>query len=149
MGGLFEGKVVTVIGAGGAIGRAGAIAVAAEGAIVNTSSTQGLVGNLEPLLPSYTASKHAVIGLTKAPALEYATRNIRVNAICPGVTRTAKVARGMAMSDSIRQRLENYAPMGRMCEPSEIAEGAVWLCSDKASFVTGHALVIDGGFLAQ
>ncbi|RJG01334.1 glucose 1-dehydrogenase [Noviherbaspirillum sedimenti] len=120
-----------------------------KGAICNTSSTQGLIGTMDPPLPAYTASKHAVIGLMKSTALEYANRNIRVNAICPGVTRSAMVDQVMAMSEAIRRRLENYAPMGRLCEPEEIAQGAVWLCSDKASFVTGHALVVDGGFVAQ
>ncbi|RJG04273.1 glucose 1-dehydrogenase [Noviherbaspirillum sedimenti] len=120
-----------------------------KGAIVNTSSIQGLVGVVEPPLPAYTASKHAVIGLSKSTALEYARSNIRVNALCPGVTRSAMVDKVMVMSESIRQRLLNHAPLGRLAEPEEVAEAALWLCSDKASFVTGHAMVVDGGFTAQ
>jgi NAD(P)-dependent dehydrogenase (short-subunit alcohol dehydrogenase family) len=120
-----------------------------KGAIVNTSSVQGLVGTTEPPLPGYTASKHAVIGLTRSAALVYASRNIRINALCPGVTRSPMVDQVMAMSESIRRRLLNYAPMGRIAEPEEMAETVIWLCSDKASFVTGHAMVVDGGFTAQ
>lgn len=120
-----------------------------KGSIVNTASIQGLVGVEEPALPAYTSSKHAVIGLSKSTALEYAKRNIRVNALCPGVTRSAMVDQVMAISDAVRQRLMNHAPMGRVAEPEEIAEAALWLCSDKASFVTGHAMIVDGGFTAQ
>jgi NAD(P)-dependent dehydrogenase (short-subunit alcohol dehydrogenase family) len=120
-----------------------------KGAIVNTSSIQGLVGVVDPPIPAYTASKHAVIGLSKSAALQYARSNIRVNALCPGVTRSPIVDQTMNMSDAIRQRLMNHAPLGRIAEPAEIAEAAVWLCSDKASFVTGHAMIVDGGFTAQ
>lgn len=120
-----------------------------KGAIVNMSSVQGLISQAEPILQGYTASKHAVIGLTKAAALQYARQNIRVNALCPGVTRSAMVEAAMAMSEAIREKLANYAPLRGIAEPSEIAEAAIWLCSDKASFVTGHALVADGGYTAQ
>ena len=120
-----------------------------KGAIVNTSSVQGVIGTTEPPLPGYTASKHAVIGLTKSTALEYASRNIRVNALCPGVTRGAILDQVMAMSESIRQRLSNYAPMGRIAEPEEMGEVVAFLCSDRASFVTGHSMIVDGGFTAQ
>jgi NAD(P)-dependent dehydrogenase (short-subunit alcohol dehydrogenase family) len=99
-------------------------------------------------LPGYTASKHAVIGLTKTAALQYARQNIRVNALCPGVTMTAMVSGVMEYSAEARKTLENFAPMGRIARAEEMAEAAVWLCSDKASFVTGHALVADGGFVA-
>lgn len=120
-----------------------------KGAIVNMSSVQGLVSQPDPILQGYTASKHAVIGLTKAAALQYASANIRVNAVCPGVTRSAMVEAAMAMSDAIRERLSSFAPLRGIAEPSEIAEVAIWLCSDKASFVTGHALAADGGYTAQ
>lgn len=119
-----------------------------KGAIVNMSSVMGLVSSGEPVIQGYTASKHAVIGLTKSAALQYARSNIRVNALCPGVTRSAMVDAVMATSDAVRTHLENFAPMGKVAEPAEIAECAIWLCSDKASFVTGHALVADGGFTA-
>jgi NAD(P)-dependent dehydrogenase (short-subunit alcohol dehydrogenase family) len=120
-----------------------------KGAIVNMSSVQGLVASSEPTTQGYAASKHAVIGLTKATALQYARNNIRVNAICPGVTRSDMVEAAMAMSEAIRERLMNYAPLRGIAEPEEIAETAIWLCSDKSSFVTGHALVADGGYTAQ
>lgn len=119
------------------------------GAIVNTSSVTGLVSQGEPPLPAYTSTKHAIIGLTKTAALQYVTQNIRVNAVCPGVTRTPMVEQVMGSSEAVRQRLMNYAPIGRIAEPEEIAEAVIWLCSRKASFVTGTSLVVDGGFLAQ
>lgn len=120
-----------------------------KGAIVNTSSIMGVISSRAPIQLGYTASKHAVIGLTKAAALQYAHANIRVNALCPGVTRSAMVDAAMAMSEEIRQHLSNYAPLHGVAEPSEIAEAAIWLCSDKSSFVTGHALVADGGYTIQ
>lgn len=120
-----------------------------KGAIVNMSSVQGVVSSRAPVLQGYTASKHAVIGLTKSAALQYAAQNIRVNALCPGVTRSAMVEAAMAMSDEIRTALSSYAPLRGIAEPAEIAECAIWLCSDKSSFVTGHALVADGGFTIQ
>jgi NAD(P)-dependent dehydrogenase (short-subunit alcohol dehydrogenase family) len=119
------------------------------GTIVNTSSVTGLISQSDPPLPAYTSTKHAIIGLTKTAALQYARQNIRVNAVCPGVTRTAMVEQVMKASPEVRERLLNYAPMGRMAEPAEIAEAVIWLCSKKASFVTGHSLVVDGGFVAQ
>jgi NAD(P)-dependent dehydrogenase (short-subunit alcohol dehydrogenase family) len=120
-----------------------------KGSIVNMSSIMGLISQREPILQGYTASKHAIIGLTKAAALQYARSNIRVNALCPGVTRSPMVDAAMAMSDAIREALSNYAPLRGVAEPSEIAEAAIWLCSDKSSFVTGHALVADGGYTVQ
>jgi NAD(P)-dependent dehydrogenase (short-subunit alcohol dehydrogenase family) len=120
-----------------------------KGSIVNMSSVQGLIAQVEPVVLGYTTSKHAVIGLTKAAALQYAKSNIRVNALCPGVTRTPLVDSVMAMSEEIRARLSSYAPMRGIAEPEEIAEAAIWLCSDKSSFVTGHSLVADGGYTAQ
>lgn len=119
------------------------------GTIVNTSSVNGLVSHGQTPLPAYTSTKHAIIGLTKTAALQYVTQNIRVNAVCPGVTRTPMVEQVMAMNEQVRERLMNYAPLGRIAEPSEIAEAVIWLCSRKSSFVTGISLVVDGGFLAQ
>jgi NAD(P)-dependent dehydrogenase (short-subunit alcohol dehydrogenase family) len=122
---------------------------AGRGAIVNMSSVMGLISQMGPFLPGYTSSKHAVIGLTKAAALQYAKSGIRVNAVCPSVTRSKMVDDAMAMSEDIRRALENYAPLRGVAEPSEIAETVVWLCSARASFVTGHALVVDGGYTIQ
>jgi NAD(P)-dependent dehydrogenase (short-subunit alcohol dehydrogenase family) len=120
-----------------------------KGSIVNMSSVMGIISQREPILQGYTASKHAIIGLTKAAALQYAKANIRVNALCPGVTRSPMVEAAMAMSETIRAALADYAPLRGVAEPAEIAEAAIWLCSDKSSFVTGHALVADGGYTAQ
>ncbi|MET0986334.1 MAG: glucose 1-dehydrogenase [Steroidobacteraceae bacterium] len=119
------------------------------GTIVNTASLAGFVASRTVITPAYTASKHAVIGVTKVAALQYARRNIRVNALCPGVTRTAMVSQVMATSTQVRETLENLSPMGRTATPQEMAEAAIWLCSDKSSFVNGHALVVDGGSLAE
>jgi NAD(P)-dependent dehydrogenase (short-subunit alcohol dehydrogenase family) len=119
------------------------------GSIVNMSSIMGVISQREPILLGYTASKHGVIGLTKAAALQCARQNIRINALCPGVTRSAMVDAAMAMSDDIRRSLENYAPLRGVAEPAEIAEAALWLCSARSSFVTGHALVVDGGYTIQ
>jgi A-factor type gamma-butyrolactone 1'-reductase (1S-forming) len=122
---------------------------AGKGAIVNMSSVMGLISQMGPFMPGYTSTKHAVIGLTKAAALQYAKEGIRVNAVCPSVTRSKMVDDAMAMSEDIRRALENYAPLRGVAEPSEIAEAVVWLCSARASFVTGHALVVDGGYTIQ
>ncbi len=111
------------------------------GAIVNTSSINGLVGNGGQ--PAYTASKHGVIGLTRHGALRWAKAGIRVNAVCPGVIETAMTAPIVADAQ-LRTVIENMTPMGRMGKAEEIAEAVVWLCSDSASFVTGHPLVVDG-----
>lgn len=119
------------------------------GAIVNTSSIHGFIANPSLFLPAYTASKHGVIGLTKAVALQYAKHGIRVNALCPGVTATAMIRQTMERDDASRRMIEGHAPMGRVADPRELAEAAVWLASDGASFVTGQSLVADGGFLAQ
>ena len=119
------------------------------GSIVNTSSVNGLVGCGDPPIPGYTSSKHGIIGLTRAAALQYARQNIRVNAVCPGVTRTAMNEAVMEANESVRDHLMNFAPIGRMAEPEDIANAVIWLCSDKASFVTAHALAVDGGYTAQ
>jgi NAD(P)-dependent dehydrogenase (short-subunit alcohol dehydrogenase family) len=119
------------------------------GTVVNTASTHAFAASAVTPLPAYTSSKHAIIGLTKTAALQYARQNVRVNALCPGVTLTGIVQNLIDQHPDARAKLENFAPMGRMATPAEIAEAAVWLCSEKASFITGHALVVDGGFLAQ
>lgn len=117
------------------------------GAIVNCASIAGLVGF--PGIPAYVASKHGVIGLTKNAALEYAKSNIRINAVCPGVIQTPMIDRFVHGEAQAIQTLKNGEPVGRMGKPEEIAEAVVWLCSDGASFVTGHPMVVDGGWVAQ
>jgi len=111
---------------------------------VNMSSIAGLVGLKG--VPAYTASKHGVVGLTKSAALDYAQSNIRVNAICPGLIDTP-LAKRVLTPEELAQVAASQ-PMGRMAKPDEVAEAVLWLCSDSASFVTGHALAVDGGFLA-
>lgn len=116
------------------------------GAIVNTASVAGLVGVGQ--LPAYVASKHGVVGLSRAAAIEYAKQGIRVNALCPGAVRTPMI------EDAIRQgvpedTLDAMQPIGRIGAPAELAEAAAWMCSDKASFMTGHAMAVDGGLTAQ
>jgi NAD(P)-dependent dehydrogenase (short-subunit alcohol dehydrogenase family) len=118
-----------------------------SGSIVNTASVAGLVG-IERL-PAYNASKHGVVGLTRTAALEYATKNIRVNCVCPGAIRTPMTERiidtgGMSEQDAIAAE-----PVGRWGKPEEIAQGVVWLLSDSASFVTGHPMTVDGGWVAR
>ncbi len=115
------------------------------GAIVNTASINGLVGN--PSQPGYTASKHGVVGLTRHAALRWAQAGIRVNAVCPGVIETPMTAPLIA-SPEMKKVIDAMTPMGRMGKAEEIAEAVVWLCSDAASFVTGHPMVIDGGATA-
>jgi NAD(P)-dependent dehydrogenase (short-subunit alcohol dehydrogenase family) len=117
------------------------------GSIVNTASVAGLRGFVG--LPAYNASKHGVVGLTRTAALEFATKNIRVNCVCPGVILTPMVERLMDGSPYGKSELEAQEPIGRMGKPEEIAEGVVWLSSDASSFVTGHPLVIDGGWVAR
>ncbi|MFA6239114.1 MAG: SDR family oxidoreductase [Bacteriovorax sp.] len=117
------------------------------GSIVNCSSIAGIVGFAG--LSAYTASKHGVIGLTQATALEFADKNIRVNAICPGVIQTPMVERVTHGDATATRELVSAEPMGRMGKPEEIAEAALWLCSDASSFITGHPLVADGGWVAR
>jgi A-factor type gamma-butyrolactone 1'-reductase (1S-forming) len=119
------------------------------GTIVNTASLAGLIASRTVFTPAYTASKHAVIGATKAAALQYARHNIRVNALCPGATLTAMIEPIMAASAEVLAALEKLSPMGRLATAQEMAEAAIWLCSDKSSFVNGHALVVDGGSSAE
>lgn len=117
------------------------------GVIVNMASAAGLVG--VPGDSPYTAAKHGVIGMTKAVALEYGKSKIRVNAICPGVIQTQILERVLAKNPEVGKKLVEDTPLGRIGLPDEIAGAVVWLCSDAASFVTGHALAVDGGFTAQ
>jgi NAD(P)-dependent dehydrogenase (short-subunit alcohol dehydrogenase family) len=117
------------------------------GAIVNTASVAGLVGF--PGGGDYVASKHGVVGLTKTAALDYAKQGIRVNAVCPGPLRsTAMSDRLIAAVPQLDERYEAFAPVGRLGAPEEVAAAVVWLCSDAASFVTGVALPVDGGWVA-
>jgi NAD(P)-dependent dehydrogenase (short-subunit alcohol dehydrogenase family) len=113
------------------------------GAIVNTSSGAGLIGFAG--LPGYVASKHGVIGLTRAAALEYVKAGVRVNAVCPGSTRTPMLEGFMGSDPAIEKAMAQSAPIGRLARPEEIAEAMVWLLSDAASFMVGHALAVDGG----
>ncbi|MCP3822820.1 glucose 1-dehydrogenase [Streptomyces sp. A3M-1-3] len=114
------------------------------GSIVNNSSVGGLLAT--PVAAPYVASKHAVIGLTKAAAAEYAAQGIRVNAVAPGTTRTEVVGEWFAQNPGIEEALHQATPQPRTAEPEEIAEAAAWLCSHRASFVTGITMPVDGGF---
>lgn len=116
------------------------------GAIVNNASTAGLTG--VESLSGYAASKHAVVGMTRTVALEYATRDIRVNAVCPGAVKTPMLDGVIREHPKIEQTIIDFQPMRRLGRPEEIGEAAVWLCSDRASFVTGQALAVDGGLTA-
>jgi len=116
------------------------------GAIVNTASVAGLVGARR--LSAYIASKHAVVGLTKAAALEYAQDGIRVNAVCPGTIDTPMMDRLIA-GWKTDEDMNTRQPIGRMGTPAEVAETVAWLCSDAASLVTGIAMAVDGGQTAE
>lgn len=117
-----------------------------KGVIVNCASIAGLAGFVT--LPAYTASKHGILGLTKVAALENATLGIRVNAVCPGVIHTQMMDRITKEDKEAEKQYIAIEPVGRMGEPEEVAEAVVWLSSDAASFVTGHSMVVDGGFMA-
>jgi len=117
------------------------------GAIVNTSSVAGLAGTKGG--PAYVASKHGVAGLTKAAALEYGKQGIRVNAVCPGPIRTPMMARIMGGSEEAERRFVRGEPLRRFGQPEEIGEAVAWLCSDRASYVTGLPMPVDGGAVAQ
>jgi NAD(P)-dependent dehydrogenase (short-subunit alcohol dehydrogenase family) len=119
-----------------------------KGAIVNMSSILGKVGFATA--PAYVAAKHGLIGLTQTAALEYATQNIRINAVCPGFIYTPLLEKaGMQIGSEMHTVISNLHPMKRMGTSEEIAGAVIWLCSDAASFVTGHALMVDGGYTAQ
>jgi NAD(P)-dependent dehydrogenase (short-subunit alcohol dehydrogenase family) len=118
-----------------------------SGAIVNTSSGAGLIGF--PGMADYVASKHGVIGLTKTAALECAQTGLRINAVCPGTARTKMVEDWIGGDDAAEQQVRDLHPIGRIATPDEIAAAVLWLCSDEASFVVGHAMVVDGGYSIQ
>jgi NAD(P)-dependent dehydrogenase (short-subunit alcohol dehydrogenase family) len=124
-----------------------AILESGGGAIVNTSSYAGLVA--VPFASAYVASKHGVIGLTKAAAVEFGKKGVRVNAVCPGSARTKMNIERVAGNPAIEKAMTDVSPMKRFVEPEEVAEAVLWLCSENASFVNGHALAVDGGALAQ
>lgn len=117
------------------------------GAIVNTSSGAGIVGIKGS--PAYTAAKHGVIGLTRAAALDYAAQNIRINVVCPGYIDTPMMDRFTGGTPEGRAKVIAEEPVGRMGKPEEIAAAVLWLCSDSAAFMIGHAMVIDGGQTVQ
>ena len=117
------------------------------GAIVNTSSGAGVIGIKGGA--AYTAAKHGVIGLTKSAALDYAAQNIRVNAVAPGYIDTPMMERFTGGTSKGREQVIAEEPIGRMGQPEEIANAVVWLCSDAAAFVVGHALIVDGGQTVQ
>jgi len=118
-----------------------------SGSIVNNASAAGLVGVAN--WSAYVASKHGVVGLTKTAALENARQGIRVNAVCPGFTRTPNITLFKLPETEWKARIDAFEPIGRVAEPEEIAEAVVWLCSDASSFVTGHAMAVDGGWTAK
>ena len=118
-----------------------------SGAIVNNSSLGGLVGIAGRAI--YHAGKHGVLGLTKSAALEYASRGIRINAVCPGTIETPMVADMLAKEPDAMKEIMRDQPIGRLGRPEEIASAVLWLCSAGASFVIGHALAVDGGYTAR
>ncbi len=118
------------------------------GAIVNTASHAGLHG--APNISSYVAAKHGVVGLSRAAAVEYAKKGIRVNVVCPaGMKGTAMYNRIAKLNPELPLRIAAAIPMGRDAAPEEVAKAVVWLCSDEASYVTGHPMSVDGGFVAH
>ena len=117
------------------------------GAIVNISSVAGLIGAHS--MGAYAASKHAVIGLTKTAAVEYAKKKVRVNAVCPAVIRTPMYERAIEMSPQLEKLVVSVNPSKRLGETEEVAQAVLWLISDASSFTTGAALTVDGGLTAQ
>ena len=118
-----------------------------KGAIVNNGSVTGLIG--APGAVANVSSKHGVTGLTKSAALQYATQGIRVNAVAPGNVRTPTLARLIAAHPAAEATLLSVVPQGRWCEPEEIADAVIFLCSDAASHITGHVMPVDGGWTAR
>ena len=123
-----------------------AMLAAGGGAIVNTASVAGLVG--ERGIGAYAASKHGVVGLTRTAALDYIGRGIRINAVCPGATRT-RILADWFQDPKVEQFILSRHPIGRIAEPEEIGRAVLFLASDDASFVVGQALAVDGGLTAQ
>lgn len=119
--------------------------VRSRGALVNIASVAGLSGGA--MGSAYYASKHGVVGLTRAAAMEYARQGVRVNAIAPGVVETAMAERSLGQDERAAARVKAMHPLGRFATPAEVARAAVWLCSPAASFITGHTLPVDGGYL--
>lgn len=117
------------------------------GAIVNMSSVSGIRGLQD--FSAYTASKGGILELTRTAALEYSKLGVRINAVCPGTIDTPTVAGVVAQKPELMEEFRALHPIGRIGKPEEVAEAVVWLCSDAASFVTGHALAVDGGYLAK
>src|SRR6201987_5536644 len=119
-----------------------------SGAIVNCSSLGGLIGGNQRGI--YHAAKHGVLGFTKSAALEYATRGIPINAVCPGLIWTPMADQMVAagQGDALKA-MEKSVPMGRVGRPEEIANSVLWLCSDAASYVTGQSISVDGGFVMR
>jgi NAD(P)-dependent dehydrogenase (short-subunit alcohol dehydrogenase family) len=121
---------------------------AGGGAIVNVASILGQVGFANA--SAYTAAKHGVLGLSKTGALEYSSQGIRVNAVCPAFIVTPMLERaGITSNKDMREAMEAMHPIGRLGEPEEVAKVVTWLCSDEASFISGEALLVDGGYVAQ
>lgn len=119
-----------------------------SGAIVNCSSIGGILGG--PQRGTYRAAKHGVIGLTKSAALEYAAQGIRINTVCPGIIHTPMVDTMIAGGQQeVLDAMIKAVPVGRLGRPEEIAHAVVWLCSDAASLIIGHTLVVDGGYSIQ
>jgi len=120
-----------------------------SGVIVNCSSLGGLIGGARR--GTYHAAKHGVIGFTKSAALEYATRGIRVNAVCPGMIQTPMSDQMIAagQGEELEQMMKTYVPMARLGRPEEIADAVLWLCSSAASYVTGQSISVDGGFVMR
>jgi NAD(P)-dependent dehydrogenase (short-subunit alcohol dehydrogenase family) len=121
---------------------------AGGGRIVNNASVDGLRGYPLPAGAAYAAAKHGVIGLTKSAAREYVSKGIRINAVCPGWIDTTPVRNWIRRAPDVGEKILAQEPIGRLGTPEEIAEAVLWLCSDKASFVVGSTLVVDGGYLA-
>jgi NAD(P)-dependent dehydrogenase (short-subunit alcohol dehydrogenase family) len=117
------------------------------GAIVNTSSIMGLTGAIR--VPAYTAAKHGVAGLTKAAALEYGRHGIRINAVCPAPIYTPLLMSAFEKRPDMEERYARSEPMKRLGQPEEVGEAVAWLCSDRASYVTGLPMPVDGGYMAQ
>ena len=118
-----------------------------RGSIINTASVAGLIGMGSA--PAYTAAKHGVIGITKNAAIEYAKKGIRINAICPGLVKTAMTDYAESQLPGFLEKTTQLEPIGRIAQPEEMANAVIWLASDSASYVTGHAMAVDGGLVAQ